>query len=327
MSARPILSTIALFTTLIGTALAEPAAVMDLETRRASVVNLEAQIKQREARLQEVGEDIKSIDSRVEKRFDSVVKLLADTRDSQDSKTRISQIKQDAITGLRRAINVYVSKRKEVAERVAKGDDPALGDLKKFDERIAARIAQIVELSKSFPAHEDMNKYESDGGDYWHGYYHENTRISEDWKQSRRDSSQGKVQRDEVTAAIQEGIERLDQRRRTLKDLLDNRNPSDSARKLYNQELGQIDAQIENLKSDLVEVSLPTGGATRTPSLDEAVDMGQLLDDARKDLRADVSELFRLYDSFDRERFRVTEMRENLAARKKWLEVNAPESN
>jgi hypothetical protein len=109
--------------------------------------------------------------------------------------------------------------------------------------------------------------------------------------------------------------------------MLDNRNPSESARKLYNQELGQIDAQIENLKSQLVAVSFPSGTPTRMPSLDEAVDMGHLLDDARKDLRADVSALFQLYDSYDKERFRVTEMKENLAARRKWLEVNAPESD
>lgn len=327
MPAKPKLITAALFSTLCGIALAEPVPMMDLETRRASVVNLEAQIKQREARLQELGEDLKSVDARIENRIDSIIKLLADTRDSQESKTRISQIKKDAITGLRRAIDVYVTKRKEVAERVKKGDDLALGDLKKFDERISTRVAQIVELSKSFPAHEDVKKYESEGGSYWRGYYSENTRISEEWRQSRRDGSQGKVQRDEITAAIQEGIDRLDQRRRSVKDMLDNRNPTESAGMLYNQELGEIDAQIENLKSQLVEVSLPTGTATRTPSLDEAVGMGQLLDDARKDLRSDVSELFRLYDSFDKERFRVTEMQENLAARKKWLEINAPESD
>jgi hypothetical protein len=316
-----------LISAVISTALAEPSPMMDLETRRASIVNLEAQIQQREARLLEVREDIKSIDGRIQERIASVVKLLADTRDSPDSKTRISHIKQDAITSLRRAIDVYVSKRKEVAERVRMGDDPALGDLKKFDERISTLIAQVVELSKSFPAHEDVKKYESEGGDYWHGYYYENTRISEEWKQSRRDDTQGKVQRDEVTSAIQQGIERLDQRRRTLKDLVDHRNPSVSARKLYHQELGQIDAQMENLKSELVEVSLPGAGATRTPSLNEAVDMGQLLNDARKDLRADVSELFRLYDRFDKERSRVTEMQENLAARRNWMETNAPETD
>ncbi len=253
-----------------------------------------------------------------------MVKMLSDTRDSQDSRTRISQIKREAITGLRRAIDLYVNKRKEVAERVRKGDESALGDLGKFDQRISTRVAQIVELSKSFPAHEDLKKYESEGSDYWNGYYHENTRISDEWKQNRRDNSQSKVQRDEVTTAIREGIERLDQRRRTLKDMLDNRKPSESARKLYTQELGQIDAQIENLNSQLVDVSLPTGGATRAPSLDEAVDIGQLLDDARKDLRADVSALFQLYDSYDKERFRVSEMKENLAARKEGLEKNAP---
>ncbi len=327
MTLKPKIAVAALFLTLFDLGLADPAPVIDLEARKVSVVNLESQIAQREARLEEVGEDIKTIDARIEKRMDSLVKMIADTRDSQDSKTRISQIKQDAINGLRRAIDMYSSKRRQVAERVKKGDDAALGDLEKFDQRIATRVAQIVELTKSFPAYKDVKKYESEGSDYWNGYYHENTRISEEWKQSRRDNTEGKVLRDEVTTAIKEGIERLDQRRRSLQDMLDNRKPSEAARKLYSQELGQIDAQLENLNSQLVQVTLPTGGATRTPSLDEAVDMGQMLDDARKDLRADVSKLFQLYDSFDKERYRVGEMKENLAARKEWLEKNAPTAN
>ena len=52
-----------------------------------------------------------------------------------------------------------------------------------------------------------------------------------------------------------------------------------------------------------------------------------MLDDARKDLRGDVASLFRLYDQFDKERFRINEMKENLAARKEWLEKNAPAAN
>lgn len=297
---------------------------IDLEARKASVVNLESQISQRESRLAELGQDIMTLDRRIEKRVDELVKMLADTTDSQDSKRKVSQIKLEAIQGLRRAIDLYSAKRKEMSERIKKGNEAALGDLGKFDQRINARIDQIVELSKSFPAHEDVKKYESDGGSYWGGYYNENTRISEEWKQSRRDDAQGKKQRDEITAAIREGIERLDQRRRSLKDLLANRNPSDTARKLYDQELGQIDAQTENLQKQLAEVTMSTGGATRQPSLDEAVDLGELFEDARKDLRADVSSLFRLYDEFDRGRAYLNELKENLAARKAWLDKNAP---
>ena len=51
-----------------------PAPAIDMEARKASVVNLEAQISQREARLAEVREDIKTLDGRIEKRIDSVVK-------------------------------------------------------------------------------------------------------------------------------------------------------------------------------------------------------------------------------------------------------------
>ncbi len=134
-------------------------------------------------------------------------------------------------------------------------------------------------------------------------------------------------QREEVASAIREGIERLDQRRRSLKDLLDNRNPTEAARKLYIQELGQIDAQTAYLKQQLTEVTISTGGATQQPGLDEAVDIGHLLDDARKDLRTDVTDLFRFYDEFARGRTYINGLKENLAARKAWLEKNAPAGN
>jgi chromosome segregation ATPase len=306
----------------------QTAPAIDLEARKASVANLESHIAQREARLEEIRQDVVTLDARIEKRLDELVKMLAQMTDSQDSKGKISQIKEDAIQGLRNAINLYVTKRKEMRERARTGDETLLGDLEKFDQRIATRVAQIVELSKSFPAHEDVDKYEDgSGGGYWDGYYNEGSRISEEWKQSRRDATQSKKQREEVASAIREGVERLDQRRRSLKELLDNRNPTETARKLYIQELGQIDAQAAFLKQQLAEATLATGGATQQPSLDEAVDIGHLLEDARKDLRADVTNLFRLYDEFARGRTYVNGLKENLAARKAWLEKNAPAGN
>jgi uncharacterized phage infection (PIP) family protein YhgE len=317
----------AVFISTFGISSGQTSPAIDLEARKASVVNLESHITQRESRLEELRLDIATLDGRIEKRLDEVVKMLADTTDSQDSKRKVSQLKLDAIHGLRRSIDLYAAKRREMSERIKKGDEAALADLAKFDQRINNRIAQIVELSKSFPAHEDVKKYDSEGGSYWDGYDNESSRISEEWKQSRRDSVQGKKQRDEINAAIREGIERLDQRSRSLQDALANRNPSDSARKLYTQELGQIDAQSENLKKQLAEITMSSGGATRQPSLDEAIDLGQLLDDARKDLRSDISTLFRLYDGFDRERARLAELKENLSARKAWLDKNPPAGN
>ena len=257
--------------------------------------------------------------------MDELVKMLADMRDSQDSKRKVSQIKREAIEGLRRGIDLYVAKRKEMREQVRAGDEAALGDLGKFDQRIFKRVDQIVELSKSFPAHKDVEKYEASGGDYWNGYYYENTRISDDWKQNRRDNTQGKVTRDETTKTIREGLERLDQRRRSLKDLLANRNLTGIRPQTLHPGNGPDRCLhgASQLGTAWKQASPSGGGATRMPSLDEAIDIEQLLNDARKDLREDVSNLFRLYDEFDGARLRLNEMKENLAARKAWLEKNA----
>lgn len=298
---------------------------VDFEARKASVIQLESYITQRETRLAETGKDIVALDARIEKRVDELVKMLADMRDSKDSKMRVSQMKQEAIEGLRKGIQIYSAKRREMTEKIKAGDDAAMGDLGKFDDRIFKRVDQIVEIGKSFPTHKDVDKYQSDGGSYWNGYYYENSRVSDDWKQNRRDNVQGGKTRDETTKALREGLDRLDQRRRSLKDLLENRNPSDSARKLYVREIGEIDAHTERLNSELV--SLTTGGgtgATHAPGLDEAVDIENMLEDARKDLREDVSNLFRLYDQFAAARAKLNDLKENLAARKAWLEQNKP---
>jgi chromosome segregation ATPase len=325
-----VVVTVALSVSAFAQTPVEPAATpaIDIEERKASVATMETYISQREKRLTELGQDIVTLDARIEKRVDELVKMLADMRDSKDSRTKVSNIKQEAIEGLRRGIDLYSAKRREMVERAKKGDEAVLGDLGKFDERIFKRVDQIVELGKSFPTHKDVDKYESDGGSYWNGYYYEHTRISDDWKQNRRDNMKSGQTRDEITKAIREGLERLDQRRRSLKDLLDNRNPSKAARDLYIQEIGGIDAQVEKLNSELVDITSSTGaGTSRAPGLDEAVDIGNMLDDARKDLRGDVSNLFRLYDQFAAGRAKLNELKENLAARKAWLEKNAPAAN
>ncbi len=329
MNKNLLLSGLALSMATIGfaqTPAPAPAApAMDIEARKASVVSLQSYIEQRDKRQAELGQDIITLDARIEKRVDELVKMLANTSDSQDSKTRISKLKQDAIAGLKNGIDLYVRKRKEMREKVRTGDESALGDLGKFDERINKRVDQIVDIAKSFPSHKDVNKYETSGGDYWNGYYYENTRISDDWKQNRRDNIQSNKTRDDTAKALRDTLDRLDQRKRSLKDLMTNRKITDSARKLYQQELGQIDAYTDNLNSQLGElVSQRGGGGANQPSLEEAIDMEHMLDDARKDLREDVANLFRLYDDFARGRSKTEELKENLAARKAWLEKNAP---
>lgn len=295
---------------------------VDIEARKESVATLETYIAQREKRLAEWGKDIVELDARIEKNIDELVKILMDVRDSQESGTRVSQLKKETIEGLKNALRAYQNKRREVREEVRTGEDSALGDLGKFDQRIIKRVDQIVELTKSIPTHEDVKKYESEGVTYWDGYYSENTRISEDWKQNRRDSVASKKQRDDATQALRQGIERLQQRRSSLKDLLANRDLTGSAKQLYTTELGQIDAYEDHLKSELRSLATEPGGGGRAIGRDQASDIENLISDGRRDIRDDVARLFRSYDQFAKGREYLDQLKQRLAAQKEWLDQN-----
>lgn len=296
----------------------------DFDARKDSVANLETHIAQREERLAEWTKDIQDLDARIEKRVDELVKMLAGITDSKESRMRVSQLKKESIEGLKRGIGIYVAKRNEVREKIRTGDDSALGDLDKFDERIIKRVDQITELAKSIPTHRDVAKYESTGHSYWNGYYDENSRITEEWRQNRRDSLQSDKQRDDVSKALRDTLQRLDQRRRSLNDLLANREVTDSARQLYYTELGQIDAYEDHLNTQLRDLATNTTKGGEAVGRDQAHDIELLIDDARKDLREDVARLFRAYDQFAQGRAYLEGLKKNLAARKEWLEKNAP---
>ena len=252
--------------------------------------------------------------------------MLAGIKDSQDSRSTVSHIKKEAIEALRSGIQRYTAKRREIAELIRTGDQSALGDLPKLDARIIKRVDQIAELTKSIPSHQDVEKYESDGGSYWNGYYYESSRISDDWKQNRRDRNASDQARKEMSQALKEGIERLDQRRRSLDDMLKNRQLAPSARELYTSELGQLDAYKDHLSAQLASVTTATGSGGTAVGMEQAHDVGNLIEDARRDLREDVARLFRTYDQFVRGRAYLAELQTKLDARKKWLEEH-PSAN
>lgn len=297
-----------------------------MEARRASAANLTRHIEQREARLEELREDLKRMDSRIEKRADELVKMLSEIHDSKDSKTRVAQIKMKAIKGLRHWIQTYQRRRSRILESLRQSGadlpkDELANDIDEFDKRIEKRVAQIMKLSESMGDHEDVDKYESSGGSYWGGYYYENTRISDDWKQNRRQSVITDKTRRELIKALESAIKNLEMRRSELENKIKNRAISDSEREISLEELGRIDGALDRRRSNLEGLMEPKGAPTgKEVGRNKVHDIEKLLEDAGKDLSEDFFRLLRMYDELAEERTQCFKLRENLEARKAWLE-------
>lgn len=305
---------------------AQQQASYDMEARRESVVNLARHIEQREVRLEELREDLKRLDSRIEKRTDELVDMLGEIRDSNESKRRVSQIKIRAIKGLRRWIEIYQRRRSRIIETLRQnhGDlpkDQLANDIDEFDKRIEKRVSQIMKLSESMGDHQDLKKYESNGGSYWGGYYHESSRISEDWKQNRRQSVMTDKTRRELIQALESAIKNLESRRARIETKLNNSTISPSEREILLDELGRVDGALDRRRSDFKGLMEPKGAPDGDAvGRNKAHDIEKLLEDASKDLSGDFSRLLRMYDELAEQRTQCFKLQENLKARKAWLQ-------
>ncbi len=334
---------IALITLLVLPLLhAQEAAPIDLDARRQSVVDLKAHIAAREERLKEIAADIRSLDDRNEKRIDSIVNTLTNLKDSESSKTRINALKGEVIAGLRKAITVYQGKRREIFERLRSDKSAAVqaltGDLEKFDARTQKRVDQILELAKSMPARADVDKYESAGIEYRNGWYSETTRISDEWKQNRRQGVATEKNLREIREALGKAIATLESRKASTAGLLKDRNLTAAERAIQEQELGRIDAMLDSRRQELVTLALPsttgsstvdqsasqtTSSASNPAAKDNADEMKDLLDDSRKDIAADFWTILRQYGQAAAERDKIISLKMNLEAREKWLAEHA----
>lgn len=303
-------------------------APIDYEARVQSVATLKEHIAAREERFQTLRKELLAKDERLEKQVDSIIKRLAELTDSKDSRTKVANMKDHVIEGLIRNIWIFRQKRMAVFERMRRENIVPKEELEKtlaaFDAHINKRVSQVMELAKSYPGHQDLNKYETYGTSYYNGYYNEDVRISEDWKQNRRDNTSGRQARKEVLTALEKAIETNQSRRATILNNLGSKKITEKEKTLQQEELGRIDAAIDNLRNQRRELVMPEGGASKEIGSDEAHDVEQMLEDARGDLSRDFSDIMRLYNDLETERTRLYGLKNNLQAREEWLKNNPP---
>lgn len=302
--------------------------VIDYTARVESVASMKLHIAQRDERLDSLKTDLRALDGRVEKEIDQIVKTLSTLKDSNESKTRVANIKGDVMQALVRTIGVYRQKRMEAFERMRKDPNAPKEMLDReiaiFDERVGKRIQQVTDLARSQPGHVDIQKYESAGSSYWNGWSVENTRISEDWKQNRRDANSGEKIRRELLEELDKALDRNQSRRGSIANNLATGKQTEKSRATMEEELGRTDAIIDDLRQRRRELVLPGEGASREIGRDEAHDGEAMLDDARADLARDAAEIMRKFADIDREGTKIFALKENLKAREEWLKNNPP---
>ncbi len=314
------------------TVLSQKKKEIDMEERRRSVVNLEQHLADRNSRLAELAElaeDIITLDTRVEKRIDRIVEVLAKSTDSGPSGTKVAETKEKAIQGLRNAIELYVKERSKVKEKLRTGStaiepDVLKEDVTKFDARIEKRVDQILDLTNSLSADKGYQKYNVTYEEHRFGREEKDIRINEKWRHNHRETIRTDQQRKEVEEALTKSIADLKRRQSFLESKLGEKLVGEVERDFYMVDLKRVKATIAARNEQLDEIKELDGVQAPTEEVDseQAYRMAESLEDHGADLRDDIYAIFRKYQELNRLRDQVAKMTRNLKARKAWLEKN-----
>jgi hypothetical protein len=258
---------------------------------------LKSWISIREQRVDLLRNEIKQIDSRIESRLDVIVDTLKTISDSKDSRTKVARMKEETGKRLTKTIAYYDQKRAALKEelrnpRLKLTEEEKRKMIAAFDQRIAKRTQQIIDLNKSMPGHEDHERYRTTGGGWWGTEYERN----EEYDQNRRMTSHSNAQRDAIVKQLDASIARLDRQGRTLKSQISATNDP-IQRQALNEELTKNDALIAERRQQRVDTLKPSGTATHTVALKEATDLDKAIQTAANDLRSEFTTLFQRYNT------------------------------
>jgi hypothetical protein len=302
----------------------------ELAERKASIPLIKERIKDREQQIEIIVKDMKRLSERIEGRIDKIVSTLEKMKDSQNSKTRVAQMKQETMKGLYRTIEDYNRRKAELQEqlRTGKADigkDAAESGVDLFNQKIEKRADQMIALSKSFTQHADYQKYENDtSSNYRHGrrggWEWDNTRTSEKWKQNRRETTFTDGQRKKMIDALKTSIEDLERRTNTLRNKAKEGGVSEETQKFYQEDIARNEKTLETRRKQLGDLVQP-GGAAATTSVDrnQAHDTQLLIREIVNDIRRDYNTNTTNYNNLKQRLKSLNPIKLNLEARNEWL--------
>ena len=95
-----------------------------------------------------------------DKKIGRIVDMLTNLKDSQSSKRRVSEVKAEAIAGLKKMLEVYKRERNAIVQQIRSDDSASaaalMKDLQAVDQLSEKRVGQIVDLVKSMPGGQDI---------------------------------------------------------------------------------------------------------------------------------------------------------------------------
>lgn len=240
--------------------------------------------------------EIHNADLRIESRFDILLSTLRTVGDSKDSHTKVTRMKEDTIASLQQAITYYQEKRAWLQEQMVRPTFNLTQTQKQtisneFEERIEKRVKQIVDLYKTFPTHQDFERYKVVGHSRFGGLRYVD---SEDYRENLRLTSQTHTMRYRLIRDLQSTVDRIDQENSMLSGLTSGTTNAE-LQEVYGDEQRKNEELSNALKKNLDAIYQGPDIPGRPIGGEEAQALDKVIKHSIDDLHGELTLLFSRY--------------------------------
>ena len=251
-------------------------------------------IVQKEAKIQEMTDEILALDAQIEEEVDQIVQYLASVKDSAGSHTKVAVIKEKAILGLVDSVDDYKQERGKRMNELSKRYPNLSRDILQkqvdiTDERIDRRIEQIINITSSLTQNQNVKKYDA----YWTQQRSSGRRrkgrvkhkVSKEYKQNKSVTAKSNALKDKVVESLKEEIASLEANNVSLKTRIQTERSKDR-KEQYKKDIEANNITIEKRKEQLQEAETETTVSTKPIEYKDA----RNLEDKIADLVLDIQD-------------------------------------
>ena len=250
-------------------------------------------IEQKEAKIQEMTDEILAIDAQIEETVEKIVQYLASVKDSAGSHTKVAVIKEKAIQGLAKSVEDYKRERGKRLNELNKRHPNLSRDILQkqvniTDERIDRRIEQIINITSSLTQNQDVKKYDT----YWTQQRSSGRRrsgrakqkVSKEYKQNKSVTAKSNALKDKVVKGLEEEIKSLEAKNVSLNARIQTERSKDK-KEQYKKDIEANNVTIEKRKVQLQEAETETTVAATPIEYKDARDLEDKIADLVLDIQ------------------------------------------
>jgi 3-methyladenine DNA glycosylase AlkD len=247
-----------------------------------------------EQRIQELTQKIAELDAAIEVQIKGLADYLATVKDSPDSKSRVSQVKQDFMKDLKKSIDVYRNLRSQWADHLGRPSRLTPEEVRQstdvLDAKIETRIEQILSVANSFEESDGVKDYQVIWDDGRRGDDRD-VRETDASRQARREGSRAAQVEDQVIKGLEESIRQIEGRKVALNSRLLGA-ASEEQKAAIRDEMKAADEAIARRREQMAGLVKERGAGGQALSSREAFELDQQLDARMQELKSQFRQLY-----------------------------------